>query len=665
MSDRRRDILILTGLLVLAVGLRRYGLDWGLPEVFEEATPLKKAWDMWGWDRGGGVDLNPHFFNYPTFSIYLHFLLQGLLYLGLKVGGVITSTLDFQVMYLVDRTPIFLFGRMLSLFLGAGTVLVVYRIGMAGAGKIGAGLAAVLLAVNTYHVDQSQMITVDIPLTFFAMLSLLADVRILERPTRGNYLGAGLALGLATATKYTGALLVLPLLTAHLLARRNPERATEPGPGWLSPVLAVATSVVVFALASPYVILDFESFWASFSVERLHMQIGHFGQDDTPAWQFYFLRLGNTLLGWPVLLAAVAGIALAAAKKSFGWTAVLVVYLVAFLLPMSTWAMKADWYLLPAMPVFLLLAGAGVDRFLNQVPISGRPAVLRRGLAVVILVALAASPLRGYPELWNRSRKDTRTRAMEWIESHLPAGSFILSEYYGPDLLNLSDLLPLSPQAQERLLSGQGSRNVYVVQILPMFQTIPRRSAGFYHLDLYPDADYLIISSAVRSRYEQDLAAFRQHAAFYREVAARWELLREFAPDGSTGPHLVLYRNPLHKQPFGNRQEVTGPKAPAPSAEGLYRDEGYFFFSLGANYLSFGHPGHALASFRMGLQYGPLRPQIHFNLILGTTRALVELGEPAQALDFLAAKANENLPPATDKLISNLRQNILALPLQE
>ena len=75
LPERRRDILIMTGLLILAVGLRIYGLGWGLPEVFEEATPLKKAWKMWGWDRDGGIDLNPHFFNYPSLVIYLHFLL--------------------------------------------------------------------------------------------------------------------------------------------------------------------------------------------------------------------------------------------------------------------------------------------------------------------------------------------------------------------------------------------------------------------------------------------------------------------------------------------------------------------------------------------------------------------------------------------------------------
>ena len=44
-----RETGIPLAILLVAVGLRVYGLKWGLPGVYEEATPFRKAWAMWGW----------------------------------------------------------------------------------------------------------------------------------------------------------------------------------------------------------------------------------------------------------------------------------------------------------------------------------------------------------------------------------------------------------------------------------------------------------------------------------------------------------------------------------------------------------------------------------------------------------------------------------------
>ena len=665
LPERRRDILIMTGLLILAVGLRIYGLGWGLPEVFEEATPLKKAWKMWGWDRDGGIDLNPHFFNYPSLVIYLHFLLQGLIYAGLKISGTIASRLDFNIMYLVDCTPIYLWGRFLSLLAGAGTVGVVYRIGRHATGRIGSTLAAFLLAINTYHVDQSQQITTDIPLTLFAILCLLFCVRILNQPTRRNYLMAGLALGLAASTKYTGALLVFPLMTAHLLARNQTRHTGSVKPRWQLLVLAGTLGAAVFVLTSPYVLLDFPSFWANFTTERVHMKLGHFGLDNTPAWLFYIRRLGGSLLGWPVLMAALAGIILSVRRLSRPWTTVLVVYLLVFLLPMGTWAMKADRYLLPVLPVIMLMAASGVELILRHLRYSERSPSLRMILIVAVTAALAIIPVREYPELWNRSRKDTRSLAKEWIEENLPQGSFIIKEHYGPDLLYPSDLLHLAPEITERLFSGKYPKKMFAVLILPMFQTRPERSEAYYDLDLYPDADYLITSSSVRSRYERDPASFQHQIGFYRELAARWEFLQEFVPNGGMGPRLVLYRNPSNSSCFGTRKEVVGPRPVAPSPVKLVRDEGHYFFTLGINYMTYGHPEYALECYRMGLGFKPQRPDIHINLILGTTQALLELGRRNQALEFLQDLSRNQLPPAVEQAVLLLQQDIFATTEQK
>ena len=67
----------LAAVAVGALALRLWHLGWGLPDLYEEATPLFRAWGFWNWG-GQGLDLNPHFFNYPALSFLVQFLLQAM-----------------------------------------------------------------------------------------------------------------------------------------------------------------------------------------------------------------------------------------------------------------------------------------------------------------------------------------------------------------------------------------------------------------------------------------------------------------------------------------------------------------------------------------------------------------------------------------------------------
>ena len=58
---------ILLFILLLGVCLRLWYIDWGLPELFEEATPLTISWKFWNWGNPG-FNFNPQFFNYPALT---------------------------------------------------------------------------------------------------------------------------------------------------------------------------------------------------------------------------------------------------------------------------------------------------------------------------------------------------------------------------------------------------------------------------------------------------------------------------------------------------------------------------------------------------------------------------------------------------------------------
>src|SRR5262245_49956117 len=59
MRNPRREPVLVATLSALALALRLYRLDWGLPGVFEEAVPFWRAWGIWGWGPGRHFDLNP------------------------------------------------------------------------------------------------------------------------------------------------------------------------------------------------------------------------------------------------------------------------------------------------------------------------------------------------------------------------------------------------------------------------------------------------------------------------------------------------------------------------------------------------------------------------------------------------------------------------------
>ena len=92
----------LTGVLVLvALAIRAVNLDWGFPEVFEEATPVREAVGFWG-VPSESIDLNPHFFKYPSLTFYLNFLAQSVWYFWFSLTGQVESLNEFR--QILDQT---------------------------------------------------------------------------------------------------------------------------------------------------------------------------------------------------------------------------------------------------------------------------------------------------------------------------------------------------------------------------------------------------------------------------------------------------------------------------------------------------------------------------------------------------------------------------------
>ena len=62
--------LIACAVVLFAAALRSWRVTQGLPVFYEEAIPFRRALDMW--TTVPGIDWNPHFFHYPSLTLYFN-----------------------------------------------------------------------------------------------------------------------------------------------------------------------------------------------------------------------------------------------------------------------------------------------------------------------------------------------------------------------------------------------------------------------------------------------------------------------------------------------------------------------------------------------------------------------------------------------------------------
>jgi hypothetical protein len=622
-DNRLRNACIASALLALAFGLRIYGITWGLPEGFEEATPLRKAFEMWGWGLGRGVDFNPHFFKYPSLMIYLQLAAQGLLYEAMRMSGAVGSAIDFNVHYVLDKTPFFVMGRVLNVIIGTATVGLVFVIGRRAGGYAAAVPAAFWLAVNTEHVSRSQMIEVDVPLTFLVLLTFWLLLRAMENPTTANFLYAGLSMGLAMSTKYTGALLGFPVLAAGFLSAKARTGKHPPNRAVLVAV-ALGAALAAFVLTSPFVLLDFHTFWTHFSAEREHMRLGHFGAGETPTWLYYLQLIMAWQPGWPIALFALAGLVYFGGIRRSPWALAVLAFLLPYLMGISTWEMRADRYLMPALPLFCLLAGACLEALMRLARLSRMPAAAKVTVAGAVAVALAIPSLRALPDHLRGARTDTRTLAAQWIEGHAPAGSFIVKEQLGPELNGPVEFMRLDPAVRREPAISENYGRYAVIEI-PMFQVVPERAGIYYYLSLYRDADYIITTSSVRSRYLQEPQRFAQQAAFYDSLETTYTKVAEIAARDRTGSTITIFKNQRQTVPFAKRSVLHGVWR-VNAGRGNKAFEADFYSRLGFDYEFFAFYKEALSCYLSGLSYPMTSIDLMKSLVLSATRCLMQLG---------------------------------------
>ena len=562
--------LPLFGVLLLALALRVWGLPWGLPSAThyfsyhpDESVVLETSSLTMNVFAGR---LLPHFYNYGSLQLYLVCFANTLAAL---FGYVDIVPKDFSVWY-PQWAKMYLIGRCLTVGMGVGTVWATYALGARLWGRRAGLFAALILAVTPLHAQHSHFLTVDVPATFWVMLSLLWSARLATddpKPLKAA-LCAGVFAGLATATKYNMALAVLPLIAAcamrfapeptsllrNKLLRRGPphgggqkvsEGRGKPCP-YSSPArfrkvgACAGVGFFAFALAffaaCPGAILESGSFFRDFHAEAVHVQ-----NTDDPTFRDtgngFVYQITHNLdagLGWPLLALTLVSIGYALYRRQRG-DGLLAAFALPYYILISLAAVRYARYTIPLLPILALWAGrmlADGSRLPNR--------LAQRATAAAAALVFVSAFGDAVKLVLPMAQTDPRDTAFVWMQAHAPSATigFAAQPWFGTVPISPYFTLPrpgggqtvTPPDIARRIVYGGKDWDTDLLQM---------RRPEFVVLSEYDYDDALRL---------QDPAASAYIAAVTRDYTRRLILPKKFQnqPDfPSSGlPHDMTYTNP-------------------------------------------------------------------------------------------------------------------------
>jgi hypothetical protein len=515
-AERLRWGLAVGVLMAGALALRLWGVKQGLPYAYnadENAHFVPKAIQLFGhgW--------NPHYFvNPPAYTYVLHLVFA--LWYGGREG--VSST------FAIDQGQVFIIARVVSAIAGTLAIWALYLAGSRFFDRRIGLLSAALLAVAFLPVFYSHLALNDVPTLAPICLSLWGTAGVLRDGRRHYYVLAGVGLGLACATKYTGGIVLLPLLGAVAL-RRDVKGL----------VLAGVLSVLAFFVANPYAFIDHGAFHQGLVHQSTAADdaLGKLGLTQSSGIAYYLWTF-TWGLGWVPAIAAAVAIVVLALRDPPAFV-VLAPAPVAFLLFMGTQGRFFGRWLMPIFPLACILAAYLAVRAVDAL-------AARRPALAPVLLAVGAVALCGQGLVYSLhsgrvlARADTRNLARDWLVANVPEHSRIVVEPVVPD-----------SWAQDLGHPSALTANGYRWAKFPTSRTNVARD-GSIHLgaggivniedyerelqpgliDLYEEKGYcyVVSGSTQRGRSEVQPRQVPRAVAYYAELERRADKVAEFSP---------------------------------------------------------------------------------------------------------------------------------------
>jgi len=239
-----------------------------------------------------------------------------------------------------------------------------------------------------------------------------------------DYVIAGIGFGLACATKYTGGIVLIPLVAAAA------AQLTAPGGRALALrglAIAGAVAAAFFLIGNPYAVLDPDAFWEGLThqSDASGDSSGKLGLTQENGYLYYLWSFGWGL-GWvPLILAAGGAVRLWFDERRLIW--IVVAPVVLFVVFMGSQERYFGRWLMPVFPFVCILAAYAA---LELAAFGARfvPALRLTFVAIAVVAVCAQGLVYSMHSGLVTSRDDTRNLAREWMVANVPLGSRIVVE---------------------------------------------------------------------------------------------------------------------------------------------------------------------------------------------------------------------------------------------
>ncbi len=533
-------------ILVLALGLRLYGIDWDQRGLFhpderailmnsERISPPPLN------DLGVLLDAeespwNPNWFPYGSLPLYL-------------IKGVQLVSEPIHRMDLFDlRIP----GRVISALADSLTVLMVFILGSRFYGRNTGLLAAGLAALAVIHIQLSHFFVVDTLLALFTVASIFFTIRVAQEGRRRDSILAGVFIGLGLAIKISLGPIVLIFLLAHALhvfskdsERYHYVKATRARLALAFDGIAFGgiAAFAVFFIAQPYALLDWpvvnlnesglggivNALKAVATSSAQGIDGNRFIRDiaeqsamvrrsidlpytrqyvDTPAYWYHIRQLSVWGLGLPLGIVAWLSLPygiLRASVRRRKVDIIIMSWVLLYFLLVGSFDVKFMRYLLPITPFMILMGSHMVLSAANRLRRAGPKAAVLASAALVALIGFTAFYALSYETIYTRPHP--AQGASEWIRSNVPQGTVILKEHWEEGLPNLYEYkvkeLPMyeedTPHKTEQVSQLLAEADYLAFYSHRLYATIPRlperypTSSAYYRLLFSGDLGYKLV----------------------------------------------------------------------------------------------------------------------------------------------------------------------------
>ncbi len=474
----------LAAVIVFSLSLRVWGNGFGLP-AFTHYHPDEHALV----DRATAIlqtgDWAPERLNYPSFYGYV------------QVGGLAASYVLGEALGHWKAMPdyplphYFQVARATTALFGTLTVVVAYLAGRSLFGTRAGLLGAALLGGNYLHIIHSHYATLDVAAGFWAALCLFFSVAWWRRGGALPGVIAGLCAGLAGATKYNAALVVVVALAVPLL-----EGPSARGLARLA--LPVGGLALGFFGGNPFALAHWDRFMAGLSSVLGHYGTAQPGFEGLGNWRWY---LGILFTSADAAAAALclAGLLTLAVRDPRRGLLLLSFPLVYFVL-VSSFVVRFERNLIPILPFLALAGGWLVDTLADRTIRHGLAA--NAAAAAAVLLVLAAPLLAGMAFDRQLAGTDHREVAGRWLEQNAEPGWRIAIEHYA---------IPFDHSAYD------------VTDVV----RITDHDLAWYRQHGY---DLLVVSDGVWEVLRRQGRHYGERLAAYDRLVAGTDLLAEFVP---------------------------------------------------------------------------------------------------------------------------------------